>query len=93
MLDNFKSCNCVVVVDAVHHSVHLYTLRKQVVEVNFIVNVSIVRNVVSHGSRHSLLTVAYRGGVWVVQTPPKFRSFDTAAFDCKLSGKCLVFLF
>jgi hypothetical protein len=24
---------------------------------------------------------------------PKFRSFDKAAFDCKLSGKCLVFLF
>ena len=37
------------------------------------------------------------GGVWGVQTPPppppKFRSFDKAAFDCKLSGKCLVFLF
>ena len=38
--------------------------------------------------------VVYRGGgVWGVQTPPKFRSFDKAAFDCKLSGKCLVFLF
>ena len=35
-----------------------------------------------------------RGGGWGVQTLlPKFRSFDKAAFDCKLSGKCLVFLF
>ena len=36
------------------------------------------------------------GGGWGVKPPtphPKFRSFDTAAFDCKLSGKCLVFLF
>jgi len=33
-----------------------------------------------------------RGGLGV-QTPPKFQSFDKAAFDCKLSGKCLVFLF
>ena len=42
-------------------------------------------------------SVAYREGVWGVQPPPphppKFRSFDKAAFDCKLSGKCLVFLF
>jgi hypothetical protein len=39
--------------------------------------------------------VAYRGGVWGVQTspPPKFRSFDKVETDCKLSGKCLVFLF
>ena len=28
-----------------------------------------------------------------VQTPPKFRSFDRVEPDCKLSGKCLVFLF
>ena len=33
------------------------------------------------------------GGVWGVKPPPKFRSFDKAAFDCKLRGKCLVFLF
>ena len=38
-----------------------------------------------------------RGG-WVVQPPtttptPKFRSFDEVEPDCKLSGKCLVFLF
>ena len=32
------------------------------------------------------------GGVQT-PTPPKFRSFDKAAFNCKLSGKCLVFLF
>ena len=25
--------------------------------------------------------------------PPKFRSFDKVEPDCKLSGKCLVFLF
>jgi hypothetical protein len=37
--------------------------------------------------------VAYRGGVWGVQTPPKFRSFDRVEPDCKLSGKCLVLLF
>jgi len=38
--------------------------------------------------------VAYRGGGFgVFKHPPKFRSFDKAAFDCKLSGKCLVFLF
>ena len=43
------------------------------------------------------LAVAYRRESWGVQTLPpplpKFRSFDKAAFDCKLSGKCLVFLF
>ena len=32
-----------------------------------------------------------RGGGF--KPPPKFRSFDKAAFDCKLSRKCLVFLF
>ena len=34
-------------------------------------------------------------GVWGVQSPPppKFRSFDKVAFDCKLNEKCLVFLF
>ena len=32
-------------------------------------------------------------GFGVFKPPPKFRSFDKAAFDCKLSGKCLVFLF
>ena len=32
-------------------------------------------------------------GFGVFNPPPKFRSFDKAAFDCKLSGKCLVFLF
>jgi hypothetical protein len=31
------------------------------------------------------------GGVF--KPAPKFQSFDKAAFDCKLSGKCLVFLF
>ena len=38
--------------------------------------------------------VAYRVG-WGggVQTRPKFRSFDKVEPDCKLSGKCLVFLF
>jgi hypothetical protein len=25
--------------------------------------------------------------------PPKFRSFDKVKPDCKLNGKCLVFLF
>ena len=34
-----------------------------------------------------LSTVAYRGGFGVFKAPPKFRSFDKAAFDCKLSGK------
>ena len=36
-----------------------------------------------------------RGRVWGVQTPPppKFRSFDEVEPDCKLSRKCLVFLF
>ena len=34
------------------------------------------------------------GGGWGVQPPsPKFRSFDKVEPDCKLSGKCLVFLF
>ena len=34
------------------------------------------------------------GGVWWVQPPPpKFRSFNKFEPDCKLSGKCLVFLF
>ena len=43
--------------------------------------------------------VAYRGRgkFGVVQTPPrpppKFRSLDKVEPDCKLSGKCLVFLF
>ena len=50
MLGNLKCCKFEVVVDAIHHSFHLYTLRKQVVEVNFIVNVSIVKNIFSHGS-------------------------------------------
>jgi hypothetical protein len=50
MLDNFKSCKYVIVVDAVHHSFLLCTLRKQVVEINIIGNVSIVKNIVSHGS-------------------------------------------
>jgi len=31
-----------------------------------------------------------RTGQWRTE---KFRSFDKAAFDCKLNGKCLVFLF
>ena len=32
---------------------------------------------------------------WGVQTPspPKFRSFDKVELDCKVSRKCLVFLF
>ena len=35
------------------------------------------------------------GGFGVFKPPPhpKLRNFDKAAFDCKLSGKCLVFLF
>jgi hypothetical protein len=33
------------------------------------------------------------GGDFGVQTPPKFRIFDKVEPDCKLSGKCLVFLF
>ena len=33
------------------------------------------------------------GGFGVFKPPPKFRSSDKAAFDFKLSGKCLVFLF
>ena len=37
--------------------------------------------------------VAYRGGGWVFKPPPKFRSFDKAAVEYKLRGKCLVFLF
>ena len=40
------------------------------------------------------ITVAYRGGFGGIQTPPpKFRNFDKVEPDCKLSGKCLVFLF
>ena len=35
-----------------------------------------------------------RGGVGVFKPPPpKFQSFDKVEPDCKLSGKCLVFLF
>jgi hypothetical protein len=35
-----------------------------------------------------------RGVVWGVQPPPpKFLSFDKVEPDCKLSGKCIVFLF
>jgi hypothetical protein len=37
-------------------------------------------------------TVAYWGGS-NPSPPPKFLSFDTVEPDCKLSGKCLVFLF
>ena len=35
------------------------------------------------------------GGFGVFNSPPhpKFRSFDKVEPDCKLSGKCLVFLF
>ena len=34
------------------------------------------------------------GGLGVQPAPPpKFRSFDKVEPDCKLSGKCLVFLF
>ena len=33
------------------------------------------------------------GGVWGVKPPPKFRSFEKVELDCKLSGKCLEFLF
>ena len=34
------------------------------------------------------------GGGWGGQTPPpEIRSFDKAEPDCKLSGKCFVFLF
>jgi hypothetical protein len=42
------------------------------------------------------LPVAYRRGVGFgvfKPPPPKFRSFDKIEPDCKLSGKCLVFLF
>jgi len=41
-------------------------------------------------------SVAYRGGSlggFQPPPPPKFRSFDKVEPDCKLSGKCLVFLF
>ena len=35
-----------------------------------------------------------RGGLWGSIPPaPKFGSFDKVEPDCKLSGKCLVFLF
>ena len=34
-----------------------------------------------------------RGGFGVFKPLPKFQSFDKAPFDCKLSGKSLVFLF
>ena len=38
--------------------------------------------------------VAYRGGLGCSNPlPPKFQSFDKVEPDCKLSGKCLVFLF
>jgi hypothetical protein len=33
------------------------------------------------------------GGLGGSTPPPKFRSFDKVESDCKLSGKCLVFLF
>ena len=33
------------------------------------------------------------GGFGVFKTPPKFQSFDKVEPGCKLSGKCLVFLF
>jgi len=32
-------------------------------------------------------------GVWGIQIPPKLQTFDKVEPDCKLSGKCLVFLF
>ena len=41
-------------------------------------------------------TVAYRvggGGGGIQPPPPKFRSFDKVEPDCKLNGKCIVFLF
>jgi hypothetical protein len=52
----------------------------------------------SHGECEWLLLCTLRMsgvpmGVWSIQTPPKFRSFDTVEPDCKLSGKCLVFVF
>ena len=37
--------------------------------------------------------VAYRGGFGGFNPPLKFLSFDKVEPDCKLSGKCLVFLF
>jgi hypothetical protein len=37
--------------------------------------------------------VAYRTGGLACSNPPKFRSFDKVEPDCKLSRKCLVFLF
>jgi len=42
-----------------------------------------------------LTPVAYRGEVWGggSNLPSKFRSFGKVEPDCKLSGKCLVFLF
>ena len=45
---------------------------------------------------HAYIQWRTEGGIWGFQPPPlppKFRNFDKAAFDCKLSGKCLVFLF
>ena len=33
------------------------------------------------------------GGLQTPSPPPKFRSFDKVEPDCKLSGKCLLFLF
>ena len=33
------------------------------------------------------------GGLGVSNPPPKFRSFYKIKPDCKLSGKCLMFLF
>jgi len=42
----------------------------------------------------TLGAVAYRGGFGDLNVPPpKFRTFDKVEPDCKLSGKCLVFLF
>ena len=56
----------------------------------------VVAGILCFGSTEVLWpgAVEYQGGGgWSVQTPPKFRSFDKVEPDCKLSRKCLVFLF
>ena len=64
---------------------------------------AILRNVGNYSTKDTVLhsnnnialeQLRTEGGVWGVQPhPPKLRRFDKVEPDCKLGGKCLVFLF